>query len=191
MEVNAEALEGLGILGDSTLIPDTAFASVAEDSFNFTIGLISDDNFKVAGVESGLIKQCTFGILTAIYVAARVNADASAFGSVLEECKWTPERIDFITRKFEEYKDQIQVELARIGYSYPHIVDVDWRLDYYIKNNYLDKVNEPSYLISLKTQKADADQMDFVQFSCSIEQLQDLVGKLRDATKSLEKASQA
>ena len=46
MEVNAEALEGLGILGDSTLIPDTAFASVAEDSFNFTIGLISDDNFK-------------------------------------------------------------------------------------------------------------------------------------------------
>ena len=46
MEVNSEALEGLRILGDSTFVPDAAFGSLAEDSFNFATGLISSDNFQ-------------------------------------------------------------------------------------------------------------------------------------------------
>lgn len=46
MEVNSEALEGLKILGDATYVPDAAFGSLAEDSFNFATGLLPSANFE-------------------------------------------------------------------------------------------------------------------------------------------------
>ncbi|KAK2191134.1 hypothetical protein NP493_59g02066 [Ridgeia piscesae] len=69
-----------------------------------------------------------------------------------------------------EQKPHLQILLSSVGRTHPHIVDVDWRLDYCLKNNQVDRVNEPTFLISLKTQ--------------------DLVTKLRDACKSLERTSE-
>ena len=46
MEVNSEALEGLKILGDSTLVPDSVFGSLADNCFNYAVGLIANDDFK-------------------------------------------------------------------------------------------------------------------------------------------------
>eukprot|EP00794_Sanderia_malayensis_P003488 gene3488-3986_t len=191
MELNTSALEGLQILGDSTMIQDKAFGIIIDDSFNIALGLYSENSPQgMAGVNLVQLKQCCYGILTAIYEACKTNADKSSFSSVLEECRWTPDRIEFLTKKYEECKDGIQIELARIGTSHPHVVDIDWRLDYYIKNNHLDKINEASYLISLKTQETGVKLGEDVTFTCSFDQLQDLVGKLKDATKCLEKASQ-
>lgn len=56
MEVNSEAIEGLKILGDSTLVPDSAFGSISEDCFNYAVGLISDDNFK--GISNIFSRTC-------------------------------------------------------------------------------------------------------------------------------------
>ncbi|RMX39196.1 hypothetical protein pdam_00013534 [Pocillopora damicornis] len=56
-------------------------------------------------------------------------------------------------------------------------------------NNQMEKVNKPTYLITLKTEEAGKTKGEDVQFSCTMEQLQDLVGKLKDACKSVEKAA--
>lgn len=42
--------------------------------------------------------------------------------------------------------------VGSVSFDLPHIVDVNWRLDYYMKNSCVEKVNEASYLISLLTQ---------------------------------------
>lgn len=190
MDLNSTASEGLQILGDSTMVQDKAFGCIIDDSFNIALGLISEESISAPGADLGLTKQCSYGILTAIFESAKVNADKSILSSLLEDCRWTPDRVEFFVKKFEENRNEIQANLARIGTSYPHVVDVDWRLDYYIKNNHVDKLNEASYLISLKTQEPGEVKGTDVQFSCSFDELQDLVGKLKDATKSLEKASQ-
>ena len=53
------------------------------------------------------------------------------------------------------------------------------------QNNHMDKVNEPQYVISLKTEKPGGQKGD-VQMSCTLAQLQDLVGKLKNACKGVE-----
>lgn len=41
-----------------------------------------------------------------------------------------------------------------------------------LQNNHLDKMNEPVYMITLKTEAGDQQGVKNIQFSCSIEQLQ-------------------
>ncbi|OCT75605.1 hypothetical protein XELAEV_18030789mg [Xenopus laevis] len=77
-----------------------------------------------------------------------------------------------------------------IGISPPHITDVSWRLQYQIKSNQLYRHNRPDYLINLTVESSDANQKPEISFDCSMEQLQDLLGKLRDAAKSLERTTQ-
>ncbi|XP_068741635.1 COMM domain-containing protein 3-like [Montipora capricornis] len=118
-----------------------------------------------------------------------MDSDSPTISSVLEDCKWTSDKIEYFSKYFQECKPELEALLSRTGSSYPHIVDVDWRLDYYIKNNQMEKVNQPTYLITLKTEESGKSHGKDVQFSCSMEQLQDLVGKLKDACKSIEKAA--
>ncbi|EDO49048.1 predicted protein [Nematostella vectensis] len=56
-------------------------------------------------------------------------------------------------------------------------------------NNHMEKVNQPTYLITLKTEETNKSKGKDIQFSCSMEQLQDLVGKLRDACKTMERVA--
>ncbi len=51
MDLNISALEGLQILGDSTMIQDKAFGCIVDDSFNIALGLYSANS-----IQEGLIK---------------------------------------------------------------------------------------------------------------------------------------
>uniref|UniRef100_G3ND66 COMM domain-containing protein 3 n=1 Tax=Gasterosteus aculeatus TaxID=69293 RepID=G3ND66_GASAC len=88
----------------------------------------------------------------------------------------------------EAVKQNADKSTISIGRCPPHIHDASWCLQYHVKNDQVDKINEPFYLISLNTEKERSS--DDINFTCTVEQLQDLVGKLKDAAKSVEKASQ-
>lgn len=77
-----------------------------------------------------------------------------------------------------------------IGTSLPHITDVSWRLEYQIKTNQLQKMYRPAYSVTLNVENTDSQSHPEISFRCNMEQLQDLVGKLKDAAKSLERATQ-
>ncbi|XP_041095887.1 COMM domain-containing protein 3 [Polyodon spathula] len=55
------------------------------------------------------------------------------------------------------------------------------------QNSHVHKVNQPAYLITLNVEIKGSGSTDDINFSCTMEQLQDLVGKMKDAAKSLEK----
>ena len=44
----------------------------------------------------------------------------------------------------------IRIFLSNSSFSFPHVVDVKWRLDNHLKEDNLEKINEPVYLIDLK-----------------------------------------
>lgn len=194
MEINISALEGLQLVADSIAIPDQSFKILNESLFEIILSgedaLVQESMLeKLPGVDGPVLKECFYGLATLLVESVKTNTDESDVSALLEECKWTPDRVDLFTKLLKINRKDIQTTLARLDSTYPHIVDVDWRLDYCIKSNYLEKINQSSYLISLKTQ--EPGKHDSLEFSCSVEQLQDLVGKLKDATKSIEKASQS
>lgn len=55
------------------------------------------------------------------------------FSAILEDCKFDPDRIEAFIKAFEVVKQELRAVLSNIGSQFPHIVDVDWRLDYYLK----------------------------------------------------------
>ncbi|XP_070565350.1 COMM domain-containing protein 3-like [Ptychodera flava] len=194
MELSNELQEGLQICGDSAHIPDKAFTILLNRVYDSLLkktnqsSVLGDEDLD--GVDPAVLKQSFAALVALVLEASKHDVDASSISPLLEDCKFTSDRIDSFNKVFLSKKTEVQALLGSIGHAPPHIVDVDWRLDFYLKNNLIDKVNEPVYMITLKTEKGDGEDKEDVQFACSMEQLQDLVGKLKDASKSLEKASQ-
>ncbi|XP_077979099.1 COMM domain-containing protein 3-like [Glandiceps talaboti] len=194
MELSADVQEGLQLCADNTRISDKAFSVIVGrvcDSIlkKTTESSILDDE-SLASVDRAVLKHSYASLLALMLEAGKHDVDASSISPLLEDLKFVPDRIDSFNNIFLSKKSEIQALLSSIGHTPPHIVDVDWRLDFYLKNNFVDKINEPVYMITLKTEQGGSDKTKDVQFACSMEQLQDLVGKLKDANKSLEKASQ-
>lgn len=193
MEISSVATEGVSLCGDSARVGDRAFRNLVQVTVEILLKKKSEESLKsdedISSVDAAALKQAYAGLVTLILEAVKMDCDSSSISSMLEDCKWSSDRIEYFTKHFLECKPELEALLARTGSSFPHVVDVDWRLDYYIKNNQMEKVNKPTYLITLKTEEAGKSEGKDVQFSCSMEQLQDLVGKLKDACKSIERAA--
>ncbi|XP_030848131.1 COMM domain-containing protein 3-like isoform X1 [Strongylocentrotus purpuratus] len=191
MEISAEIQEGLQLAGSSARVQDKAFEPLLQKIFSDVSepGRNEDGDGAVSAIEPAVLKESYASLYTLVLEAAKHDADNSSISSFLEDNKFSQDRIDAFLKHFQEKKQEIRSMLSNIGHTPPHIVDVDWRLDFYLKNKHIDKINQPTYLINLKTEQGHRGAKD-IQFSCSLEQLQDLVGKLKDATKSLEKAAQ-
>jgi hypothetical protein len=102
-------------------------------------------------------------------------------------------------------KEAIRTLLSTTNFHYPHITGIDWRLDYFMKSNAMEKVNTPVYMLSFETKKPqhldvdegesffhfvnDVEDTDKVEFSCTLEQLQDLLNRLKDAAKQVERSA--
>ncbi|XP_061185577.1 COMM domain-containing protein 3-like [Saccostrea echinata] len=195
MELPQSTLDALTLAGDSVHVPDALFPNFLEVAFRGVIN--SSDRNAIEGVK-GLskkdhttVKEAYSGLVSMVIEAAKQDKDTESLSSLLEDCKFPPERIKQVLDVYQKNKAALQILLGSVGTTPAHIVDVDWRLDYYVKNNHLERVNEAVYLINLKTEVPGKTELQEVQFSCSQEQLQDLVGKLKDACKCLERVSQS
>ncbi|NXU48604.1 COMD3 protein, partial [Turnix velox] len=144
------------------------------------------DDADLKDIDPTVLKHCHAAAATCILEAGKHKADISAISTCLEDCKLDKERIEQFWTEYQVLKP-ILTYLCRTP---RHITDVSWRLEYQIKSNQLHKTYQPSYLVTLNVESGDSGSPRDVSFSCTMEQLQDLVGKLKDAAKGLERASQ-
>ncbi|XP_042201944.1 polycomb complex protein BMI-1 [Callorhinchus milii] len=194
MELPESALAGLQSLAHPARLPHKTFQLLLEAAFHNLLHPQADgtalDHAELGSLDPTLLKQSYAAITTCILEAGKQNADKSTLSTLLEECRFGSERIDTFCTEYQKNKGKVEALLGSIGRYPSHITDVSWRLEYHIRNNHLHKVNQPSYLLTLKAENGEARSAEDVTFSCSMEQLQDLLGKLKDAAKSMEKASQ-
>ncbi|XP_060556305.1 COMM domain-containing protein 3-like [Ruditapes philippinarum] len=194
MELSQSVLDGLAVAGESSQIPDKSYKVLVTRAFDGVLDerhrnlIAKDPSFRE--LDQAVVKETYSSMVTLVTEATKHDLDNNSISSVLEECKYASDRIETFNKVYNTKKPLMQILLSSVGTCPPHIVDVDWRLDYYIKNNHLERVNEAVYLVTLKTEVPGCSELKDVQFSCTQEQLQDMVGKLKDACKCLEKASQ-
>ncbi|KAM9775192.1 COMM domain-containing protein 3 [Syngnathus typhle] len=192
MELSDSVQNGLQSLGEASAVDHAAFPALVNVCFRSLLSSGQDadllDEPQLKQVERVLLKRVHAATTTFILEAVRQNADESTISSCLEELSFSSERIEIFYSCYQKHKKELEGLLASIGRRPAHINDVSWRLQYQVKNGLVDKVNEPFYLISLNTE--NKGRSEDINFTCSMEQLQDMVGKLKDAAKSAEKASQ-
>ncbi|XP_035228005.1 COMM domain-containing protein 3-like isoform X4 [Stegodyphus dumicola] len=165
MELSKNILDGISIAGDISKISDNVYSHLLTEICEVAV---SRPIRKGRDCKSLDEKTAYSSLLSFLLEAAKHDADPMSLSSVLEECRMDSSRISMFQNKFQENKDKIQSQLSRIGRSFDHVIDVKWRQDYVIKNPLTNSTDD-------------------VTFACSMEQLQDLVLKLKDATKCIER----
>ncbi len=106
--------------------------------------------------------------------------------SILEECGLYGGRLNFIAKCFESKSSTLREELARTGFSLPKVVGIDWRLDYHVRSSAAGKASRPVFFVTLNTQVGSGELKD-LDFMCTPEQMKDLLAKVKDATKQVER----
>ncbi|XP_037693756.1 COMM domain-containing protein 3 isoform X2 [Choloepus didactylus] len=194
MELSESVQKGFQLLADPGAFGPGAFALVLRAAFQSLLGAQADgavlDHPDLKHIDPVILKHCHAAAATCILEAGKQRADKSTLSSYLEDCKFDRERIELFCTEYQNNKNSLEILLGSIGRSLPHITDVSWRLEYQIKTNQLHKMHRPAYLVTLNTENSDSGSQPEISFSCTMEQLQDLVGKLKDALKSLERATQ-
>eukprot|EP00051_Salpingoeca_urceolata_P035110 m.28233 g.28233 ORF g.28233 m.28233 type:complete len:254 (+) comp8786_c0_seq1:868-1629(+) len=191
MDLSESVVQGLGVAAG---LKQAAFAALVTEAVNAACSASAPDPASLfadpalSAVNVAEAKLAFGALVTTVVEATKANADAATLGPVLEDCRLSAAQIETFTSSFASKKPEIRASLRKTAFGLPHVVDVDWRLNYYIKNNVLEKMDQPRFLINLRTEAAD-NKADKVQFSCDMAQLQDLVAKLKEATKSLELVS--
>eukprot|EP01116_Phalansterium_solitarium_P004254 TRINITY_DN15200_c0_g1_i1.p1 TRINITY_DN15200_c0_g1~~TRINITY_DN15200_c0_g1_i1.p1 ORF type:complete len:218 (+),score=70.27 TRINITY_DN15200_c0_g1_i1:36-656(+) len=204
MELSQDILSGLAAVASKQGFPDDAFQALVRSTLAVAVNKSTEESIQaspaVAKLDPISVKQGHAALLSLFLEGAKLNSDAVVLKEVLDGAKFDEERVAFVTQAFTESKTALRTHLSTVGFNFPAIVGVDWRLDYYIKSNTLEKINVPLYLIAINTKKnkdasasedPDSSTEEQIKFTCSLEQLQDLVTRLKDAVKQVERTATA
>lgn len=120
---------------------------------------------------------------------ARLSLLTSSFitiRAVLLEQSLSNDVIDILVAFYQQQQDTITQHLSQIGISFPQVVGVDWRLDYLVRSKVAGRENVPMFHVCLHVMDKEEDMRD-IKFLASLEEMQDLLSKVRDAVKQVER----
>ncbi|XP_033211293.1 COMM domain-containing protein 3-like [Belonocnema kinseyi] len=171
---------GINLLNDETFDNLLSFAvtRICEEATDKTLA-------EIYGSEPDLVKNAYTGITSLFVEAARHDLGIEKLSESLNSSSLNKEKIEKLCEAFEKNKERFKHKLEIVGGGLPHLVDVTWKLDYCIKSNSTDSVGMPIYHVSLQTTKYGDSK--FLKFTCTLQQLQELVHKLKDAVRHMEK----
>ncbi|KYR01113.1 COMM domain-containing protein 3 [Tieghemostelium lacteum] len=194
LNLSEDIIKGLETLADEKLINDQVFNHILDSSFKVAVKNNLDSSVILESavtkdVDAIALKQTFSSLLSFILETMKINSDLNSISGILDDHKFSESRIENILNYFKEHRVAIRKVLSITNFHFPHIIDVNWRLDYFMKSNSVEKLNTPVYLINLTTEQEEGVQPGKVEFACTLDQLQDLVYKLRDAQKQIERSA--
>ncbi|KAK2576570.1 hypothetical protein KPH14_005240 [Odynerus spinipes] len=189
MELSEKVIQSLTNTQSVNILPEESFMQIL-DAVVFYLcktpidlkGLynIKADNSKLDTVKS------TFANLSCLFVeAARHDFDKKCLEKLLNTILIVDNRVDKLCHTYASNKQEIQMQLQLTGKSLPHIVDTDWRLSHCIKYGFQNSVGSFQYHMRVTTK--EYAEIKYVTFTCTLQQLQELLCKIRDAIRHLER----
>lgn len=105
------------------------------------------------------------------------------------------EVVDLLCAFYNQQQDTLVNHLAKIGINFAQVVGIDWRLDYDIKSKDTGKDGLPVFYVTLHvvggsssvSSTTISNQVQAISFTASLEELQDLLAKVRDAVKEVDR----
>ncbi|XP_076234145.1 COMM domain-containing protein 3 [Calliopsis andreniformis] len=187
MELSKETMEGLINILNASITTEDNFLQVL-DTAVFHIcknSMETKCTVKAADSKPNITKKMFADMVCLFVEAARHDLDEENLRNFLCQTCVDEQRRKKLCEVYISNKQTIQSELESIGNNPPHIIDVDWRLDYRVKLDTCDSLGAPLYHVRLRTKEHET--INHITFSCTIQQLQELVFKLKDAIRYSEK----
>jgi len=145
----------------------------------------------LSSLDPVVLKQAYASVVSLTFEIGKLDMDASGTHEYLVEQNFPEQRASLFVSMYTKYLKPLRTALGSVGFNFDHIVDVSWRVDFLVKSDMVERVNVPTFFIKFKT-KGLTDNSDTVitkdvEFTATLEQMQFLVAKLKDATASLER----
>lgn len=181
-------------VANSSAVSDECFGKLLEACV--TSFLANESSRRVSlpvSTKPGVMKGAYASLLSFLIEASRHNMDREVlFGMLAKEYNFPPDRAEKVVKFYSVNKNEVQASLSLVGNCYPHIVDANWTFDMCLKENSVERVGTFFYLIQIRSEICDGTSgfkktVKKIKFLCTVEELQDFVGKLKDAVKHVER----
>jgi hypothetical protein len=141
---------------------------------------------RLTQVDPIIKKQVYAAVTTLALEAAKTDTSSEAIGRLMDEYGLPEARVKLVATLYNAQKVRVRDILSQTGVDLPSLVDADWRLGYEIRSSATGAMHTPKYNLRLKTKNA-AGQIETIEFTCTRQQLKDLLLKVKDATKQVER----
>mmetsp|Transcript_6839 Transcript_6839/g.23037 ORF Transcript_6839/g.23037 Transcript_6839/m.23037 type:complete len:202 (-) Transcript_6839:44-649(-) len=135
--------------------------------------------------EEGLSAAALQCVATLLLEAARHHAEPEQLRAAAAEFTSSPAVAEALAASYASHRAALTEHLLGTGPSFPSIVGLDWRLDHSVRSKRGGRDNAPLYFLSVKVKEAGV--VRDVQMLASFEQVQDMLAKVRDAVKQVER----
>ncbi|CAL7948906.1 unnamed protein product [Xylocopa violacea] len=212
MELSRDTIDGLFNILNKNIFTDDNFLQILEMAVSYIYENPAEIKcvIKTSDSKPILTKKILADVVCLLVEATRQNIDEENLKNFLNVIHVDETRSKKLCEVYCRNKAAIQSQLELIGNNPPHIVDIDWHLDYCIK--VIDQLSIILYgnALFILVHESDVFQLDtcnslgiplyhvrfstkeyettsHVTFSCTIQQLQELVFKLKDAIRYSER----
>jgi COMMD2-7/10, HN domain/COMM domain len=111
--------------------------------------------------------------------AAKHNAESETLIMELQQLGMPKEHSDRLAKPYTDYVEHVRTALAEKRLALPHLVGVDWQVDFVLSSDALLELNEPS--VQLRLQLDDDRAAAGHIFSLSADKLRALLAELKTA----------
>ncbi|XP_025192957.1 COMM domain-containing protein 3 [Melanaphis sacchari] len=198
MNISTEIELGLKRLCNPALINDQCFQILLQKAEKILGTLLSDTSEQTLHDDStisitskqDIAKEAYASLVTLFTIANRHCLDGKSLNQNLQTLVLAnTDRLSEIIKTYESIRPHL-IEVSKITTtSLANVVDVECRLDYCVQSSVFDDVSEFLYKVRLKT--IDNGTIKYIDFVCNTQELQELVFKLKDAVRHLEKIASA
>ncbi|XP_078044333.1 COMM domain-containing protein 3 [Augochlora pura] len=187
MELSKDVIEGFANISNVNMITEDNFLQILDAVVSHLQAnpLETSCIIKSADSKAILTKKIFTDVICLFVEAAQHDLDEESLKNLLCQTCTNEQRRNKLCEAYINNKKTIQSQLESISSNPPHIVDVDWHLDYRVKLDTCNSLGVPLYHVRLSTK--ERERINYVTFSCTIQQLQELVFKLKDAIRYSEK----
>lgn len=187
MELSENTIDGINNILNVNIVTDDNFVQILDTATSYICESLAEIRYitKAANLKPILAKKIVADTACLFVEAARHDLDEESLKTFLNQASGDEQRMKKLCEKYVNNKKMIQSQLESIGNNPPHIVDVDWHLDYCVKLDTCNSLGVPLYHVRFSTKEGET--INHVTFSCTIQQLQELVFKLKDAIRYSEK----
>jgi len=172
----------------------------------------------LAGASRGAAKEAGAALSTLLLEAAKHDLTSTELSSALEDedegvvGEDTPtgsglqrpflmeERREAVVGEYERIKPHLRRSLASIGKHFAVVTEADWKLECVVRDKFVDRRGDVRFVVTLSgpsdrrdeasSEAEEREVRQVTKFACSVDQLQDLVAKLKNACKGLERVTQ-
>lgn len=126
-----------------------------------------------------------------MFLAVKHNLDNTKFRELLEQYGVSNLAIEEMISVFEKNQTSLRVQNLTTGLSMPHVTNVEWKLTCDVKTSQIDLATGAlNFRINLgRFKELSGERETITEFVCNVEELQFLIGRLKEIERHCEHVS--